>query len=645
MKNITIFLILCVACTSMFSQQPHFKTVLNTPLILNTVEENISKEVNNVAVDVKAVHAVDAANAFGTPILTDDFSNSSHWLMQNNASGSKTWTIGTIADADAAQLTGYSLAFNMWNPDPTTGNKFAYFDAVSYLLSGTVPIVIDVTLEYNGTLDFSSYQGVGIQWDQNYRAFNQDQIYFEYSVDGGSAWYPVGADEMYTNMEVNFYAPTVKYFNVSHEMGGLSNVKIRFRWSCNYTGSSPNSSGAGYGWMIDNVSVLGLDNNDLKTEKIFPRFYGLGNYTKFPYRQRQKLTAVKALCLNNGSSTQSDVFTYADVLAQGNTTPVFSALSSNPFPSLAVGDRDTLVTDTFTYVSPASLGTYIISCRNEQTEVENNPSDNLDTISFSVTDTVYARDRSYSGRFGPTRVSGATDGDFSTIAYYITSTDTVSSISVFIANGTKVNSVIQGVICYYLSGNSLTEQITTQNYTIQSSDIDTWVTLSFRQSYDQYSEILNAGTLYWAGIKYFWQTVSPSTKGIYIGTDKESHMIADDWGAGSNYYVKSSGTIYGHLSEVPKIRMNMAYPSELTNNNSIDTEVFPAFFPNPSNGIFNIKKDDISSVKISNLMGKIVFESNHVLNQIDLSDLAQGYYIARITKKNISYFQKINIVK
>lgn len=59
-------------------------------------------------------------------------------------------------------------------------------------------------------------------------------------------------------------------------------------------------------------------------------------------------------------------------------------------------------------------------------------------------------------------------------------------------------------------------------------------------------------------------------------------------------------------------------------------------FPNPSTGIFEIrfeeKNNTLSSVEVSNLEGRLLFEENALTKnmKIDLSDLDHGIYLLKI---------------
>ena len=77
------------------------------------------------------------------------------------------------------------------------------------------------------------------------------------------------------------------------------------------------------------------------------------------------------------------------------------------------------------------------------------------------------------------------------------------------------------------------------------------------------------------------------------------------------------------------------------NNNAI------TIFPNPSKGVYNIDlsyEKESTTITIFNLLGEQVFEQlliSETQNQIDISNLSNGYYIARISNESRKTQQKL----
>ncbi len=73
----------------------------------------------------------------------------------------------------------------------------------------------------------------------------------------------------------------------------------------------------------------------------------------------------------------------------------------------------------------------------------------------------------------------------------------------------------------------------------------------------------------------------------------------------------------------------------------IDTDIANKFsvYPNPSNGIIEIKGNEIISVNVLNYTGKTMLTTNQ--NRIDLSDFAKGIYIVQINAKSGIFTSKV----
>ena len=70
-------------------------------------------------------------------------------------------------------------------------------------------------------------------------------------------------------------------------------------------------------------------------------------------------------------------------------------------------------------------------------------------------------------------------------------------------------------------------------------------------------------------------------------------------------------------------------------------------YPNPSKGIYNIDLSQVkepSTITIYNILGELVYSqllAPQTENQIDISDLANGYYIARIKNESLDTNRKL----
>ena len=69
-----------------------------------------------------------------------------------------------------------------------------------------------------------------------------------------------------------------------------------------------------------------------------------------------------------------------------------------------------------------------------------------------------------------------------------------------------------------------------------------------------------------------------------------------------------------------------------------------SIFPNPSNGILNLKGfQNWSTLKVTDLSGKTVYTTENLGSQIDLSDLKKGVYFINISTSDKNFIEKVII--
>lgn len=79
-----------------------------------------------------------------------------------------------------------------------------------------------------------------------------------------------------------------------------------------------------------------------------------------------------------------------------------------------------------------------------------------------------------------------------------------------------------------------------------------------------------------------------------------------------------------------------SYQSPSAISNETINEVTSVFYPNPSSGLVNIQSEylnEIKKIEIYSLMGRKVKEVNNI-NNLDINDLTEGMYFAKITNHN-----------
>ena len=89
------------------------------------------------------------------------------------------------------------------------------------------------------------------------------------------------------------------------------------------------------------------------------------------------------------------------------------------------------------------------------------------------------------------------------------------------------------------------------------------------------------------------------------------------------------------------------YLATLSNNDFYVNDSKVKVYPNPSKGIYNIdlsNENEPTTITVFNILGEQVFKQSltpEIQNQIDISNVANGYYIARINNESLDTIQKI----
>ena len=200
-------------------------------------------------------------------VYTNDFSNPADWNIFSEGDQGN-WAVVTEQNADVLQFMGAMAS-------ATADNGFGEFNGISFLLDGDVELQ-NAILELNDVVDCSDLSDVAVTFNQRARKFNYDIHYLEVSVDEGSSWTPfeVNAD-LVTNEPSIQGELTV---DISAIAIGQPDVRIRFRWESDPLSQNPalteeqiNSFGSGYGWMVDDLNISSLPENELI---IGETFYG-----------------------------------------------------------------------------------------------------------------------------------------------------------------------------------------------------------------------------------------------------------------------------------------------------------------------------------------------------------------------------------
>ncbi len=410
---------------------------------------------------------------------------------------------------------------------------------------------------------------------------------------------------------------------VDLETAGYSNTTIYIAFR--------NVTNDGQLLLIDNIKVETPGANDLILEEIYPVFFGAGFYSMVPTKQVMDIF-FGASVFNFGPNAQTNVTLNVDV--NDGASSVYNETSTTlTIPSLASLDTDSLGIDALAFSPPPEIKDYTAVFTIGQDQVDDNPSNNVDTITFAVTDSVLARDRVYSKYLSPSLYGGA-DGDNIGTTFYLMNDDTVSSISVYIDPATTLGPEIVARLYQYDA--AWVEVAASALYAITGGDIGEWLTLPLFPA----QTVITGDFWYSASIECYWDGLGD----LYFGADGTRPEIHDYQNSVS---LNLDGTWYYATDGIPMIRLNLFTDYFVSANNVNNNNDFISIYPNPTNGTLNITNAENAAVYVYNILGEVVasIDNADAFSTIDMSNLSEGTYIVKIlTDKNV-ITKKINLIK
>jgi hypothetical protein len=141
--------------------------------------ERYSKEKAVADLSVKSKYDVGIKSQ---PLWSNDFANSSDWIIANTTNDNQNWLITTTKSSSLALGTGTWVDPNNTISDE---NGYALFnsDAIGKLGGSQ-----DATITYSGSIDLTANSNVIIEFAQRIRRFSKTKTYVGVSSDGGSTW-------------------------------------------------------------------------------------------------------------------------------------------------------------------------------------------------------------------------------------------------------------------------------------------------------------------------------------------------------------------------------------------------------------------------------------------------------------------------
>lgn len=554
-------------------------------------------------------------------IWSNDFSTPSDWVLTNASSPVQDWLITT--DANLIPVASLSpAAFT------TVGNGYAIFD--SDAANGGTTQNGDLTADT--LIDLTAVASVGLRFQHSYRTF-EDRRVVRVSNDAGVTWTEyVITEGLNSEANQNTGNPDVLTLNISSVAANQDSVKIQFH----YEGSDS------WYWAIDDVTVIELDDHDLKSVDI----YGANTEIDFEYSQLP-LSQTRALGFgmiikNVGGMTQTGVGFDYDI-NDGSSSVETGSIGDTSITSTLV---DTLLgSSTYT---PAALGTYTYSLTAKADSADADMVDNTMSRSIEMTNFIWALD--YGTDVVAINQAGAVGIDSTDVfkignQFFSRATDTIWSVDIELGSSTlSVGNEFFVEVREFENG-SWNLISTTLAHTVAANEPGTVVNIDLEDEV-----YLTAGSQIIILACHYGGTFNERVAFARSGMVSEGTvMFADPSTDGL--------TRFGGKQRAMRIRANL---DRFSNNVSVEENELSLNLaqntPNPARENTAVAYSLINSsdvtLKITDINGKVIAtytESNqakgsHVIN-VNTNDMAQGVYQYTLTTNKASATKSMVVVK
>lgn len=366
------------------------------------------------------------AGGFPAGWLQIDSSNINPWKW--SLSGSRGFFNGTGAGQPSAGIMSTTRTNGFLLNDPDSANHFTYGQP-----SGNTYQYLSSYVQTSKITGLAATPFLKLEFQQHFRMNNEVSPLVQFSTDSAT-WTSVDVRRLVLSNAAS-PDPMLVSINLTNIVNGQNQLWIRFGWSSRV-----------YYWMIDDIQLKTLDDNDLTLEDI-----GLGNsdrvinYAQLPLRQLTANYIPEVALFNNGALAQPNTRLEA-AFYDASGTAVASGVSPM-LASFAPGTRDTIETAS---ISTAALvpGNYVLRYNLRSDSADFNPLDNRDSLRLIVGDTVMALDGhnkriSYSGT---NSFTGGTDGLIFANYFEIRQPDTITSVTVLLSAQTRPGALLVATV-------------------------------------------------------------------------------------------------------------------------------------------------------------------------------------------------------
>jgi len=493
------------------------------------------------------------------------------------------------------------------------------------------------------TIDLSAEGSVVLEFEQDFRycCTGSHEINVSVSNDGGASWGTphdvtggVATNDDYFTTNGDSYKMVV---NITAEAANQANVKLKFTWDGNLSGSSH------YYWNFDDVCLYPLPDNDVQILSSW--IAGENNegveYGRCPEDQQETNYLVGSEVYNFGALDQTAVTWGADFNSM-------AYVSTGVEPSLLSQDT-VIIENAEAWALPVGMynGDYgVVSSGEDATsplfgnnvgmrEFEITTSSAAATPMSSIYSIdgvgVYAANTLSST--GTNSFTGGEDGLICGNLYHIKNTTTISGIRVMLATGTVSGAELYGSIkdtATYFADDMTSMYVTGQGI-VSAGDIGAgYIDLYFAAPVS-----VNAGGII-AAVEMYSNGNSTDVRIL------DDETVAQPWYASTIYIpgdvVYSNGEAFGI-----RLLMGSEWGAGINENTLTGISVYP----NPTQGVVTISNENgtATTIAVHDLAGKLILTTEaSATTTIDLSENGTGVYLVEVSNGDSKFVERV-IVK
>lgn len=585
---------------------------------------------HRVAPSRDAVQTAATSRNSRAALWSDDFSSPGTWVTANNAGSFMVpWQIG-----QDLQCTGdYPIATIQ---SSSADNGYALLDSDAG--NNSVGTLESATLTTASPIDLSGQPNVVIQFESFYRKWTNEECYLVISTNNTDwpALTPTtdisglpNVFKVWPDMAVQAPVanPTTVRINISDAAGDQPQVWVRFHWTGVW----------GYAWFLDDVAIIEQPANDVVMVNGFLSHTGEGEeYGRIPGNQLGNTMLVGGEVLNFGYEMQTNVQIAMEVRNSANAL-VFS--SNQVVGTMMSGTTAQWETEVALPSLPNDIYTGTFNVVSNQEQDGDNFANNTYLRTFQITDEHYSLDGlgihpdGYTslGSLGTNSFADDADGFIMLVNYVVTAPITVFGVEFLISESSVAGAAT--VVSLHVEDDVLADEVglpITQSgiVSITQAQVDAGrVQQLFPTPYT-----LQPGR-YYASVEMY---SNGNTNDVRILNDQTVPQPS----LASMIYLPSAGEAYTN-GNAAAIRL-MTDPSIGIAETGMLTGI--SFHPNPSNGLFRFESEEqgVFVVEVVSPVGELVRSLTVQGNSsIDLSDLAKGAYMLRVSNAQASTTQRL----